>query len=83
MNQPACPICGLQSIIEVEMFNDGSFIGSCIHCDFPQEDRDYVYQNHCWNCGFDIDSRYSTPSCIPGMGFHCGRCGKDLSEWKL
>jgi len=40
------------------------------------------YINHCWNCGFGIDSRVSVKSLIPDMGYHCGSCGKDLREWK-
>jgi len=40
------------------------------------------YINHCWNCGFKIDSRNSTKSVIPNMGYHCRNCKKDLWEWK-
>ena len=41
-----------------------------------------VYLNHCWNCKSAIDSRVCRKSEIPGMGYHCNSCGKDLTEWK-
>lgn len=83
-NLAICTQYGQRSIVMVETLSDGSFLGACMFCDLPQEeDNFYIYQNHCWNCGFGIDSRFSTPSSIPGMGYHCGSCGKDLTEWKL
>lgn len=79
-----CPTCQQPTVIEIEKLSGGYWIGACLYCDLPQEeDSFYVYENHCWNCGFGIDSRFSRPSSIPGMGYHCGYCGKDLSEWKL
>lgn len=83
-NLAVCGQCGNRSIVILDALTDGSFIGACMYCDLPQEeDEFYIYQNHCWNCGFGIDSRFSVPSRISGMGYHCGRCGKDLTEWKL
>jgi len=78
-----CTKCQQFTVVELET-HPGYIIGSCIYCDLPSEDDDFnIYLNHCWNCGFGIDSRFSIPSIIPGMAYHCGYCGKDLSEWKL
>lgn len=41
------------------------------------------YINVCWNCHTDVDSRINKKSPIPNMGYICGNCGKDLSEWKV
>jgi len=41
-----------------------------------------IYINHCWNCRSIIDSRICTMSSALGMGYHCNRCGKDLTEFK-
>ena len=81
---PPCPKCKQNSIFEIEDLGGGFTIAACIYCDLPQEEEHWgIYENHCWNCGFGIDSRYSIQSIIPGMGYYCGWCGKDLSEWKL
>jgi len=78
-----CSKCQQFSVIELETY-PGYVTGSCIYCDLPSEEDEFnIYINHCWNCGFGIDSRYSRPSIIPGMAYHCGSCGHDLSEWKL
>lgn len=80
-NIPLCE-CGAE-LIEIERCGS-AFIMACMYCDLPQEeDSFYIYQNHCWNCGYGIDSRFCKPSNIPGMGYHCNTCGKDLTEWKL
>lgn len=42
----------------------------------------YYYEAICWSCGADIDSRIHRRSETRGMGYHCGLCGKDLTEWK-
>lgn len=78
---PPCPTCGLNSMIMVEKCVGGAEIVSCMYCDLPQEP---VYENVCWACGKDIDSRTSVQSATPGMGYHCEdpACGKDLTEWK-
>jgi hypothetical protein len=55
--------------------------GCCPHCDMP-EPEDQHYRNHCWNCQFPIDSVYCDKSKVPGMGYHCAHCGKDLTEYK-
>jgi len=71
-------------MVQVEQLANGYSIAACLYCDLPQEEDSFkVYINHCWNCGFGIDSRISKQSIIPGMGYCCGSCGKDLSEWKL
>lgn len=41
------------------------------------------YINVCWNCHCDIDSRVNKKSTTPNMGYVCGNCGKDLTEWKM
>jgi len=68
-------------MLEVEDCGNGFKIVACMYCDLPQDDG-FVYENHCWNCGNDIDSRNSKQSVLPNMGYHCNSCGKDLSEWK-
>lgn len=79
---PTCQLCGA-NLIEVEN-NESCCIMACMYCDMPrEEDHFYIYRNHCWNCGYGIDSRFSAPSPIPNMGYVCGHCGKDLTEWKL
>lgn len=84
MIHPVCPICKQHSMIEIEKLQGGYVVMACLYCDLPQEDDQFaIYQNHCWNCGYGIDSRFSTPSQLPGMGYCCGYCGKDLTEWKL
>lgn len=84
MVYPPCPKCQQHSMIEVEALAGGVSIAACLYCDLPQEHEQFsIYRNHCWNCGWGIDSRFSTPSRIPGMAYHCSWCGKDLSEWKL
>lgn len=84
MIHPVCPICKQQSMIEIENLAGGVSVMACMYCDLPQEEDGFaIYQNHCWNCGFGIDSRFSVPSQFPGMGYICGWCGKDLTEWKL
>lgn len=40
------------------------------------------YINHCWNCGTIIDSAYCVKSSVPSMGYHCNKCGEDLTKWK-
>jgi len=83
MNHPKCSKCGIEMLL-IESINNGqAFIYACLDCDIPQEPNIYIYQNHCWNCGFGIDSRFSAPSPMPDMGYVCGHCGKDLFEWKL
>lgn len=72
--------CGAELMVVERCGN--AFIMACMYCDMPYEEVK-VYNNTCWNCGYGIDSRFSQPSAIPGMGYHCGRCGKDLTEWKL
>jgi len=79
MTDPICPICKNQLIPDPHSGWD------CIFC--RTEGTEPVtlkspYINHCWNCGFGIDSRVSVKSLIPNMGYHCGSCGKDLTEWK-
>lgn len=84
MIHPMCPTCKQQSMIEIEQLAGGLIIMACLYCDLPQEeDHFYIYQNHCWKCGYGIDSRFSAPSPIPDMGYICGNCGRDLLEWKL
>ena len=84
MTEPICPTCKQHSIVMVNRLPDGSFVGACMYCDLPQESEGFaIYQNHCWNCNWGIDSRFNVPSEIPGMGYICKHCGKDLSEWKL
>lgn len=79
-----CPTCKQQSMIEIEELQGGFVVMACMYCDLPQEeDSFYIYKNHCWNCGFGIDSRFSQISSLPNMGYICGWCGKDLTEWKL
>ena len=79
-----CGQCNQHSIVMVDILPDGSFIGACLYCDLPQEEDGFaIYENHCWNCGYGIDSRFSRRSVIPGMGYYCSSCGKDLVEWKL
>jgi len=34
------------------------------------------YQNHCWNCFADIDSKYCKQH--PGYGYYCNICGESL-----
>ena len=81
---PVCPTCKQQTMIEIEKLQGGFVVMACLYCDLPQEDDHFaVYQKHCWNCGYGIDSRFSAPSLLPGMGYVCGYCGKDLTEWKL
>ncbi len=50
-------------------------------CGKPVE---YMYQNHCWNCGPEviINEVNSEWSKTPGMGLVCYKCGKDLTEYK-
>lgn len=80
--QALCPTCHRHSIMMIDRFGDGTFVGACYYCDMPQEDI-FAYENRCWNCGYGIDSRFNKPSPIPDMGYVCGWCGKDLTEWKL
>jgi len=84
MSKPICPTCTQESMIGIYEVARGCEIMYCIHCDLSKDENgSYVYQNHCWKCGYGIDSRFSKLSHIPGMGYICGHCGKDLSEWKL
>lgn len=84
MIHPICPTCKQQSMIEIDQLAGGLVIMACLYCDLPQEeDGFYIYQNHCWNCWYEIDSRFCNPSPIPDMGYVCNHCGKDLTEWKL
>jgi putative hemolysin len=75
-----CKKCGSQMIIMEEEGCNTSY-GFCPHCDMP-EPEDQHYRNHCWNCQFPIDSVYCDKSAVPGMGYYCANCGKDLSEFK-
>ena len=84
MDNATCPTCKQQSIVMIEKLRGGFWIGACLYCDLPQEEDGFaIYTNHCWNCGWGIDSRFNNPSLIPGMGYICNHCGKDLTEWKL
>jgi len=75
-----CPKC-LAKMVCMEIQNNHE-IWACMYCDLPAEPMDYVYKNICWSCGSNIDSRTCRKSIIPGMGYHCNLCGKDLFEWK-
>ena len=72
-----CSRCKRPSLLIISD-EDGHEYASC-DCAMPAIN---IYINHCWNCGFGIDSRTSIKSLLPGMGYHCGGCGKDLTEWK-
>jgi len=65
---------------------NGPIIDSGCCCGLPDEDPKSFsrnpYINHCWNCKGSIDSRNCVRSSIPGMGYHCNLCGKDLTELK-
>jgi len=77
---PKCTKCGMEM---VEVDNTGKFQAfACADCDMPGEPH-WIYQNHCWNCGSDISSEDCKHSSIPGMGYVCNYCGKDLVEWHL
>ncbi len=83
MDHLVCPTCNQRSMLEIE-FAGSNLLMACLYCDLPQEEDGFaIYQNHCWNCGYGIDSRFSHPSPFPDMGYLCGYCGKDLTEWKL
>jgi len=83
MIHPTCD-CGSEMILIEDINRGQAFVYACMHCDMPQEEEGfYIYQNHCWNCGYGIDSRFSQISQLPGMGYICGYCGKDLTEWKI
>lgn len=77
------PLCDCGSELQaIDIDIDGTIITmACIHCDMPPEPQGY--QNHCWNCAADIDSRYCKVSPTPNMGYICNCCGKDLLNWKL
>jgi len=66
--------------------NGPIIMGEC-GCGLPEEDdRNVPYINHCWNTSCNhapIDSRTCRKSIIPGMGYHCPVCDKDLTEWKI
>lgn len=84
LENAVCPKCKLKTIVPLEVLTSGHIIGACLYCDLPQEDDHFhIYENHCWNCGYGIDSRFNRPSPIEGMGYICNYCGKDLLEWKL
>jgi len=72
------PICDCGS----ELIQIDETCWACIFCDLPQEEMEFVYENICWSCGSDIDSRTCLKSKIPTMGYHCNLCGNDLSKWK-
>lgn len=40
------------------------------------------YINICHECGYKINSLFSEKSYNPEMGYHCERCGEDLTKWK-
>ena len=79
---PMCPTCKCNSMIITEKYQDYTIM-ACIYCDLWNEEDVVVYKNHCWNCGSGIDSRFSKPSRLPGMGYICSSCGHDLTEWKV
>jgi hypothetical protein len=74
-----CDRCDNTLIVE-DVLTDGSFIASCPSCDMPTP-PEYVYINHCWKCGGNIDSRNCMKSLIPNMGYHCKSCGEDLTNY--
>ncbi len=65
-----------------EMENLGGAAYACIFCDMPGE-PERRYEDHCWNCGEKIDSKYCNKSLTPGMSYHCRYCGHDLTGWKI
>lgn len=51
-------------------------------CSFEENEH---YVNYCWNCRDNgkptkIDSLVCIKSGTPNMGYHCKKCGKDLTE---
>jgi hypothetical protein len=79
---PKCPKCEME-MVEVDR-TDSCQCFACADCDMPGEPQwKPHYQKSCWNCGSDIDSDTCKHSSIPGMGYVCNTCGKDLVEWHL
>ena len=79
MADAVCSTCGLDSVVLIDTFDDGSLFGFCLNCDEPGETvKEKVYINHCWKCGFPINSRVDQRSPRYNKGFICRRCGCDL-----
>ena len=55
----------------------------CPVCDMPPEAEMKVYKFHCWVKGCDGvgTSLTCVKSSAPGMGYHCPKCGQDLTGW--
>jgi len=70
---PKCNECGFDII---------DFTCGCGLPEFDEKSYRKTYVNVCWNCRSSIDSNQCVKSSIPGMGYHCNICGKDLSEYK-
>lgn len=79
-NEAVCPTCHEKSIVILQEIPDGTFIGACHYCDMGgDEHSSEPYINHCWKCGWGIDSRSCQQSRF-GKGYHCNNptCRVDL-----
>lgn len=81
MAVPKCTKCGFEMVKDEDLGN-GYAVYACMYCDMPQQPGS-PYENHCWNCGDAISSETCKASSIPGMGYCCNTCGKDLVDWHL
>ena len=72
-----CSKCG--EAVSFSHDDHGDIIAKCPKCN-PEPPS---YTTHCWNCYETINPAVSIKSTIPGMGYKCNYCGKDLLEWKF
>lgn len=75
-----CPKCGYKM---VEQPCPGGVMIECWFCmSEATEPPERIYENHCWNCGAAISSRFCKRAQNPSDGYICNICGADLSGWK-
>lgn len=72
-----CPICGHKMM---EQPCPGGVILECWWCISEAiEPAERIYENHCWNCGAAISSKFCERAPNPNDGYICTICGEDLS----
>jgi hypothetical protein len=77
---PTCEKCGQH--LEIVEEDRQCVTMACGFCDLGGCDHiEYVREFTCWNCAEFQQVGEERRSVTPGMGHHCGVCGKDLTEW--